>query len=335
MKIINNVSMSEHTSFRTGGMASFFVEVYSTDDLKEVIARAETEQLPYVVLGEGTNVLISDENFEGYVIRPLFMGIDLAENGEVIAGAGEHWDDLVAFAVTRNLSGLETMSFIPGSVGAAPVQNIGAYGSELKDVIDWVEVFDPKINSTRIISKAECRLDYRDSLFKSKDGKNLIITRVAVKLVLGGKPNISYKDLATHFSDFKTAPTLGQVREAVIKIRQNKLPNVKEVGTAGSFFKNPIVSESKYLELAERFTEIPSFPVGTNQRKIPLAWVLDKVCGLNGYREGNVGLFMTQPLVLVNYGGATTDDIKKFAEKISKTVKEKIDLEIMWEVNLI
>lgn len=343
MKITSSVLLSEHTSFRTGGPARFFVEAHSASDVQEIVAQAAVEGLPLIVLGEGSNVLISDDGFPGYVIVPKILGItfeDISENVEhgvrVIAGAGVHWDDLVAETVSKNLSGLENLSLIPGSVGAAPVQNIGAYGAEIGNVVEWVEVFDS--GQLRILAKDQMRLGYRDSIFKRPEGRGLIIVRVAFRLKKNGMPNISYKDVANFFAKENEdvtqikVPTVADVRNAIIKIRSEKLPDIKKYGTAGSFFKNPIISAEKYAELLEKFPGMPSYPVG-GDKKIPLAWILDKVCGLNGYREGNVGLYETQPLALVNFGGATSTEIKNFAKKIANIVKEKTEIEIEWEVN--
>ncbi len=335
MKIRHDVLLRDHTSFRIGGKARFFVEANKVEDLRKVFAAAAEENLPYLILGEGSNVLISDEGFPGYVIRPMIRGIDMEEDGTLVAGAAEHWDDVVDFSVTSGFSGLENLSWIPGSVGAAPVQNIGAYGAELKDVLIWVEAFDPTDGVVKKLTAEECRFGYRDSLFKTPAGKKLVILRVAMKLKLDGKPNISYKDLAKYFEGHKSPPTLSEVREAVIKIRQNKLPDIRKVGTAGSFFKNPIISEAKYAELSAKFPGLPSFPADEDNKKIPLAWILDKVCGLNGFREGEVGLFETQPLALVNFGKATASDVLNFANKIFEIVKEKTGIEIEWEVNKI
>lgn len=356
MKILPDISLSKHTTFRTGGNAMFFAEPESLEELQEIISRARSEGLSFLILGEGSNVLMPDDGFPGYVIVPKILGIEFSDGGEnfnetlVVAGAGVHWDDLVAETVSKNLSGLENLSWIPGSVGAAPVQNIGAYGAEIKDCLEWVEVLDAnQLNektSLRKLPPEECQFEYRDSFFKSVAGGSLVITRVAFRLKKNGMPNISYKDLANFFAD-KTAkgeyPTVAEVRNAVIAIRQAKLPDVTKLGTAGSFFKNPIISESEFVVLAKKFPGIPSFAVaasagagsGSEQdfKKIPLAWVLDKVCGLNGFREGNVGLFETQPLALVNFGGATTGEIKSFAQKISDIVREKTNLNIQWEVN--
>lgn len=361
MKTTSSVLLSQHTSFRTGGPARFFVEAESAEDVRLAVLQAKTEGAPFLILGEGSNVLISDDGLAGYVIIPKILGIEFVDASPdeketddvlVVAGAGVHWDDLVAETVLKNLSGLENLSWIPGSVGAAPVQNIGAYGAEIKDCLEWVEVIDSRkvqegqsAQPPKKIPREECRFEYRESFFKTPEGKHFIITRVAFKLRKNGKPNISYKDLANFFAD-KTAkgetPTITEVRNAVIQIRKAKLPDVAKLGTAGSFFKNPIISSEEYEVLAQKFPGLPSFPVsddGSGQgehvelKKIPLAWVLDKVCGLNGFREGNVGLFETQPLALVNFGGATTDEIKNFAQKISDIVREKTNLNIQWEVN--
>ncbi len=323
--------LSFYTSFRIGGPARFLIEVDSVKGIKIAVTFAQDKKLPYFVLGEGSNLLVSDKGFEGVVIKVKIKGIDFPESNLLVAGAGEHWDTVVAVAVSKNLSGIENLSYIPGSVGAAPVQNIGAYGSEVKEVIEWVEVFDPARMDVRTLSNADCRFGYRNSVFKSEAGKNLIVTRVAMRLKEHAKPNISYKDLAHYFANTKE-PTIAEVRNAVIEIRQKKLPDIKKVGTAGSFFKNPVITEEKYKELAGTYVGLPSFPAEQGFKKIPLAWILDKVCGLNGHKEGNVGLYETQPLALVNFGGGTASEIKSLAEKISKQIKEKTEVKIEWEV---
>ncbi len=336
MKITYSVPLSEHTTFRIGGPAKFFVEATTAEDVREAVALSKESSLPFLILGEGSNVLASDAGFDGYIIRPKILGIDLQSNGLLVVGAGEHWDDVVAFVVARNFSGIENLSWIPGSVGAAPVQNIGAYGVEVGDVVEWVEVFDTNTGEFKKLLREECGFSYRNSIFKSPEGKNFVITRVALQLVEDGQPNISYKDVAAYFSGLSIAgqlPSVADVRDAVIHIRQRKLPDVTQIGTAGSFFKNPIITESKFSELSAQYPGLPSFSEKPGFRKIPLAWVLDKVCGLNGLREGNVGLFETQPLALVNFGNATADGVKNFAQKISDIVKNKTGIEIEWEVN--
>lgn len=335
MRITPSAPLSKYTSFRTGGKARFFVEADSVGDIEKAINLARTEKLPHVILGEGTNVLISDGGFSGVVIRPMIRGVDISSDGFVVAGAGEHWDDVVAVTVSKKLSGLENMSLIPGSVGAAPVQNIGAYGAELKDVLRWVEIFDVKLNLVRTLSAEECNFGYRESLFKTEQGRGHIIIRVCMKLAPDGKPDISYKDLTGFFSDRPGLPTIAEVREAIINIRRAKLPDMSKLGTAGSFFKNPVISDSEYIALSQKFPDLPSFPASRGFKKIPLAWILDKICHLNGFRDGNVGIYENQPLAIVNYGKATTGEIHKFADKISALVKNKTGLAIEREVGLI
>jgi len=346
MKIAASEPLARHSSLRTGGPAYFFAEVDSIKELSVVIDEAKKKSLPFVVVGEGTNVLFSDHGFIGYVIRPKIMGIGISDDGLLVAGAGERWDDVVALSVAENFSGIENLAWIPGSAGAAPIQNIGAYGVEIKDVLEWVEVFDSSTGTQKTLQRDECAFGYRDSFFKTSAGKELIVIRIALRLVKNGPVNILYKDLQNYFavtpisiqtsaSAPKSTPTIAEVREAVIKIRQAKLPDIAKIGTAGSFFKNPIVSNETHRMLLEKFPDLPSFSVDDSYKKIPLAWILDKVCGLNGVRDGFVGLYETQPLALVNFGGATSTDIKNFAKKISDTVREKTNLDIEWEVNFI
>jgi len=335
MKTLLSEPLSKYTSFRTGGPAKFLIDVASVEELCRTVALTRQDNLPFVILGEGTNVLVSDEGYEGYVIRPQIKGIDFETRDLIVVGAGEHWDDMVHETVLKNLSGIENLSLIPGSTGAAPVQNIGAYGVEIADTIEWVEVFDTETSLVRKMTNEECDFGYRDSLFKGVKGKKYIITRVAMRLVPNGRPNISYKDLAEFFANSDRTSTIAEVRDAVMQIRKAKLPDPELLGTAGSFFKNPTVSDQTCLELSKKFPGIPLYIANPGFKKIPLAWILDKVCNLNGYTVGNVGLYKTQPLALVNFGGATSHEIKNFAEKISEEVKNKTNLNIEWEVNKI
>ncbi len=331
IEIFPNVPLASFTTFRVGGPARFLINVNEISDLKSAINFALSKKLSYFVIGGGSNLLVSDEGYDGVVIKLNINGIEFPESNLVIAGASEHWDTVVATSISKNLAGIENLSWIPGSVGAAPVQNIGAYGTEIREVIEWVEVFDPKIMNVRTLLNSECRFGYRDSFFKTEEGRALIVTRVAMRLSESGKPNLSYKDLANYFVG-KKQPTPLEVRNVVIDIRKNKLPDITKIGTAGSFFKNPIVTEERYTELAGLYPGLPFFPAYGGFKKIPLAWILDKVCNFNGYREGNVGLYKTQPLALVNFGGGTSIEIKKLADKIFNEVKNKTGIEIEWEV---
>ncbi len=364
MELLKNVSLAEFTSFKIGGKADYFCRVGSVAELQEALASAlGGRSLPIFILGGGSNVMVGDDGFRGLVIKIEISGIVWEEKTHqmfaayqhlVRAGAGENWDAFVAETITRGLWGLENLSGIPGTVGGAPVQNIGAYGSEVRSVIEWVEVLDRRTNQQRKLSNAECAFAYRDSIFKRPEGKNYIITRVAFRLRADGAPNLSYKDLAERFSG-KPTPSLAEVRSAVLEIRAKKFPDLDAHGTAGSFFKNPVVSREKFAELKKKFPELPGFIVpnlpldkGEKPRalrgergcvksmdkeiKLPLAWILDKVCGLKGYSHDGAALWKDQPLVLVNEGGASASDVETLAEKIVAVVKEKTGIEIEREV---
>src|ERR1035437_2259843 len=261
----------------------------------------------------------------------------------VRAGAGENWDDFVGWTVERGYGGLENLSLIPGTVGAAPVQNIGAYGVEVGELVESVEVFDVKENTFKKLSHKECHFSYRDSAFKHEKGR-YVITSVLFKLKKNTEPDISYKDLKEYFgqnaqgNDSVTSissPSITQVRDAVITIRKAKLPDLSKVGTAGSFFKNPIISKEKYLELKKKYPELPSFVEADGRVKVLLAWIIDKVCGLKGKKYGKAGINDTQALVIVNYGGATCEDVEKVVSEVEKAVKEKTGIDIEREVIMV
>lgn len=336
MNIKENVSLKDFSSFKIGGNAKYFFIAKSKEDVVRAFEFSELKKIQVFILGEGSNTLIGDKGFNGLVLKINIKGIEwnnLKNETSVIVGAGENWDNLVKLSVEKNLFGLENLSSIPGSVGAAPVQNIGAYGAEIKDVLNWVEVFDTKNKTFKIISKEKCKFGYRDSIFKKAVGKKFVITRVSLTLKNKGVLNLDYKDIKEYFNLKNVKkPTIKELREAVVGIRKRKFPDLKVHGTAGSFFKNPIVSKKKFEELKKKYPEIPSYNISDNKIKIPLAWVIDKICNLKGYREGNVGVFSKQAIVLVNYGGATSKEVEKVYQKIKKTVKQKTGINIEMEV---
>ncbi|MEK7087825.1 MAG: UDP-N-acetylmuramate dehydrogenase [Patescibacteria group bacterium] len=349
MRIREYISLKALTTLNIGGTARYFVSVGSVENLRKAVLFAKKKKLPLVVLGGGSNVLVTDEELSALVVKIEIKGMEWRDDGRysdsviVIAGAGESWDGLVVEAVKRKLCGIENLSGIPGTVGAAPVQNIGAYGAELKNVLEWVEVVNPKGSTLRSerLDFSDCQLSYRDSVFKKLKGKSLIITRVALRLEKHGIPNLTYKDLKNYFEG-KPQPTLGQIRRAVIHIRSKKFPDLKKFGTAGSFFKNPIVSKAQFERLRRKFPDLPGFPISLNAKhltlnavKVPLAWILDNICGLKGYRKGNLALFERQPIVLVNTGGASAAETKKFADEVIARVKAKTAIDVEWEVQRI
>ncbi len=326
-------NLSFFSTLKVGGNAKFLVVVQSEEEVKSAFDFAEKESLPKFLLGGGSNILFSDEDFEGVVIKNEIKGIELKDlGGEVLVscGGGENWDDLVAFCVSNGLYGLENLSGIPGTVGASPVQNIGAYGTEVKDTIFDVTFFDPKTKDFKKISNKESKFSYRDSIFKN-ELKGVFVTKVSFILKKEGTLNISYKDLESFFKEKKEISLLS-VRDAVLLIRSKKFPDLNIYGTAGSFFKNIILEKEKAQSFLKQFPEAPFFVIDEKTIKIPTGFILDKICGLKGFREGNTGLFEHQSLVLVNFGGANAKEIFDFKEKIKKIVYEITGLQIEEEV---
>jgi len=347
MKIQENVLLAPYTTFRIGEAARFFVQAQSVVDIEEAVAfaerggeqkSAEGKNLPIFILGGGSNVLISDAGWNGLVIKVELKGMTEESEGEsvrFIVSAGENWDDFVKYVVEdRGLHGLENLSAIPGTVGASPVQNIGAYGAEAKDTIEWVEVYDSIAKKVERLMNADCKFGYRDSIFKH-ERKNNIILRVAFLLKEKGKLSLEYKDLERYFTGRTSTPSLCDTRNAIIKIRAGKFPDLFKIGTAGSFFRNIVILKTDYKELLKKYPFMPCFSVDETKVKVPLAWILDKVCGLKGARRGDVGVYQNQALVLVNYGKGTAEDVKKLAGEMAASVKEKTGIVISPEVEFV
>lgn len=336
LKILENISLKDFTTIQVGGRTRYFVIVKTEEDLREALFFAKGRKLPVFVLGGGSNLLISDHGFSGLVIKNEIKGIKFVDktDDKVILeiGAGEIWDDVVFLSVTRNLFGLENMSAIPGTIGGAAVQNAGAYGIEIKDVLQSVEGLNSTNGKKFLFNNTDCQYSYRDSIFKKN--KKFIITSVKLELSKKVILRTEYAGLKNILSD-KQIIKAEDIRKAILKIREDKLPDWRNLPTAGSFFVNPVINESKYLELKDKFGEIPGFPESKGKIKVPLAWILDNICKLKGYKEGNVGLYDKQPLVLVNHGGATEKEINNFSEKIKKIVLEKTGIETITEVEKI
>lgn len=341
---------------KIGGTARYFCPVEKAEELTEVLAFAREKKIECAVLGGGSNTLIADADIDALIIKIDIKGIDWNARGTdaeeergthtelLVVGAGENWDGLVAKAVKRGLWGIENLSGIPGTVGAAPIQNIGAYGMEIKETLAWVEVFDTKTGKSRELSTKECEFGYRDSVFKHPKGKSLIVTRVALRLKRNGIPDLEYRDLQERFKIYdvrlkKEKPTLREIRKAILEIRSRKFPDLRECGTAGSFFKNPVISRRKFNELKKRHPALPGFELKIKDKglriKMSLAWVLDNICDLKGYAKGNVRLFEHQPIVLVQNGSASCTEVEAFAKEIAERVKKKTGIEIEWEVQRI
>ena len=348
MNIQKNISLKDYTTFKIGGPAKFFCIVTNEDELIEAVSFSKKNKITFFVLGGGSNLLVADKGFDGLVIKMEMRGIVFQEEiiekvidkkdsdiVKVTAMAGESWDNLVSETIKRGFFGLENLSLIPGTVGASAVQNIGAYGSEAKDSIESVYVLDVIKDEYKTLKNIDCKFDYRDSIFK-KEFERFIVLSVTFILNKKGKLNLKYDDLQEYFK-FKNInePSLEQTREAIINIRNRKLPNLKEYGTAGSFFKNTVVSQTKAKELVQKFPEMVVREVNSKKVKIPLAWILDKVCGFRGVKKGNVGTYKNQALVLINYGGATSAEMLALAQKMVDVVYEKTGIEIEPEVEYV
>ncbi len=339
MLIEKNKSLKEFTTFRIGGNAQFFCVVTNEDELVEAVSFAKANNLEVFVLGGGSNILISDNGFEGLVIKMEIKGMEFIEdeNGttRVIVKAGENWDEFVGLCVEKGLYGVENLSLIPGTVGAVPVQNIGAYGSEVKDTIESVRIFDIQDESFHDFSNSDCKFEYRNSLFKREVDRYAIVS-TTFSLKKDGQVNTGYKDLKEYFEKRNIMePTLSDVRNAVVDIRTNKLPDVRQIGTAGSFFKNPIITHGQANALEKIHPGLPIYPVDDTYVKISLAWIIDKVCGYKGVSKGNVGTYKNQALVIVNNGNATATEIIFFAQEIKNIVKEKTGIQIEEEVQFV
>lgn len=336
MKIEENIPLAHHTTFKIGGPARFFCSVTSEEELLEAVRFADEKDIPFFVLGGGSNLLVSDKGFSGLVIKMDLKGVEYKEGKgtevRVSAAAGEMWDEFVEQTVSHDLHGLENLSAIPGMVGAAPVQNVGAYGTEAAQTIILVRALDVKAMKFVDLSNADCKFHYRDSMFKHEKGK-YIITRVDFKLEKNGKANTTYRDVKDYFATRNiSSPSIEEVRKAVIDIRWNKLPDWKLWGTAGSFFKNPIISSDHFDQLKTKYPDLPGYPETDGRVKVSLAWILDKVCDAKSLCNGHVCTYEKQALVIVAQPGATAGEVVDFTHELMRLVKEKTDIEIEAEV---
>ena len=337
MKILKNYSLSRLNTFGIGAFAKFFAEVGSEEELKGLFADPVFKENKKFFLGGGSNVLFT-KDFDGIVILNKIKGIKILEEDDKTAVirsmSGVIWHDLVTFATERGYWGLENLSLIPGTVGAAPMQNIGAYGTELQEVLQNVEAFNIATGVKRVFSREECELGYRDSIFKNKLKNQYFISAVILKLSKTEKKNLTYKILSDYLEKNKIdIRSSKDISDAVSEIRKSKLPDPKLIGNAGSFFKNVFVPKDKFEGLAKIYPDMPCFKED-GEVKIPAGWLIEQ-CGWKGKRVGNAGVHEKQALVLVNYGGATGEEIVGLANKIIASVKEKFGLELVPEVNIV
>ncbi len=334
INIRREVSLLPYNTFGIPATAGLFAEVDHPKELTDFLASL-SDPSSALILGGGSNVLFVSDRCET-VIHPVFKGIEPvnATDGKVSVrvGAGEVWDDFVDWCVRQNYAGAESLSHIPGTVGACPIQNIGAYGVEAKEIIEKVETIEIATGKTVVFDNTQCQFGYRDSFFKKNKGAYLI-TAVQFGLSENFIPDIKYSELKTELSR-ETIVTVAAVRRAIIAIRDRKLPDPAEFGNAGSFFKNPVISAEKSVEISRLDSQAPLYPVAPGQYKISAAWLIQQ-SGMKDVREGRVGTFPKQPLVIVNYGGASGKEVLDFAKRIVETVDEKFGIRLEPEVNIV
>jgi UDP-N-acetylmuramate dehydrogenase len=347
--------LKPYTTFKIGGPARYFVRAASMDDFRGAMVLAEKQALPLFVLGGGSNVLVSDRGFEGVVIHPTCRGIEIrhqdAEAVTLEVNAGETWDDVVRFAIEKGWWGIENLSHIPGQAGAALVQNIGAYGQQVSDVVQSAEVVEiaTATAATRVLSVADCEFGYRRSIFNTNARGHFIIVRLTLRLAKHGRPLLDYPDVRAYFQERGIQQSsLGEIREAIISIRDRKFPFPREErgGNAGSFFKNLTLVESEYAALREmvrrnfspqeleRLEEVRNRFPSADRIKIPTAFLIE-ICGLKGQRIGGAQVNEAQPLVLLNQGGATAQDVIALAQHVRKTVRARTGMALAIEPELV
>lgn len=338
MKIIENYRLTSLNSFGVEAKCRYFAEVTHNDELIELLEKYPPQLMPHLLLGGGSNILFTSD-FDGLVIKIATKGIRVCRTtaDEILleVSAGEDWDELVKFCVENNWGGLENLSGIPGSVGSAPIQNIGAYGAELKDSFDSLSALDKNIGNIVTLSKEQCRFGYRDSIFKREFKNRYAILAVALKLsVRNHVLNMTYGAIGQNLLEMGVqSPGIMDVRNAILNIRQSKLPDPKVIGNAGSFFKNPVMSMEHFQYFIERNPGASWYPDG-DRYKIAAGWLIEQA-GWKGYREKDAGVHSKQALVLVNYGNATGKEILQLSHKVIASVYEKFDILLEAEVNII
>lgn len=337
MEIQEQVSLKAYNTFGIDVKAEYFVEVKTEAELVELCQSNFIQGKQHLVLGSGSNILFT-KDYNGVVIKNSIENIVFKKSGKlvrVIAGGGTNWHDLVLESLKKGANGLENLSLIPGTVGAAPVQNIGAYGVELKNIFEQLKAVEIGTGKVKIFTKAQCTFGYRTSVFKKELKGKYVITEVTLDLHNTKAVNTSYGIVNNILKDKGISePTSQQVSEAVISIRESKLPDPAKIGNAGSFFKNPVIPKINYKELQIKFNGMPAFPQANNKVKIPAAWLIEQT-GWKGKTIGEVGVSPDQALVLVNYGEGTGKEIKELSKAIQDSIFKKYKINLELEVNIL
>jgi UDP-N-acetylmuramate dehydrogenase len=337
LNIQHNVQLADYSTMGVKSIAKQFISIDDINEIPDIINYIESTHSDFLILGGGSNILFAND-FQGLVIRNQIKGIEILKESEshviLKIGAGENWHSLVEKCVENEWYGIENLALIPGTVGAAPIQNIGAYGAEIVNVFVELSAFDIPSKSFKTYSKRECRFGYRDSIFKNELKNQVLITSVTLRLAKHGEINASYGALKTHLDQNGIdTPNIHDVYNAVIEVRRSKLPDPDEIGNNGSFFKNPVIPVFHYDELKQEYPEMPSYPVTEHLVKVPAGWLIDRA-GWKGYRKGDAGVHAKQALVLVNYGQATGKELYVLSEQIKDDIESKYGISLVREVNV-
>ena len=333
-KLTPNLGLKGRNSFGLDAVADFAYEITSPEQIPAVMSEIAEKKLPWRVLGGGSNVILP-ASLPGATLLMNITGqtLDISNQDATLisVGGGVGWHEFVNWTLEIDLPGLENLALIPGTVGAAPIQNIGAYGVEIADYINHIEAFDAKSHAFVTITKGECQFSYRDSHFK-KNPQRYIVTKVVFRIPKAWEAKIHYADLAKQFAN-NPNPSAEEIFLAVCKVRTHKLPDPKLIGNAGSFFQNPVIPHEQYETLLKRYVDLVSYPDAPGKRKVAAGWLIDQ-CGLKGQRMGNVGVYENQALVIVNHGGGTAKDILGLAKCIQDKVREKFGVSLEIEPNI-
>ena len=337
MEIQKNFDLKNLNSFNISAKTKYFYRFSSIKELQNIIEYNKIFKEKTIILGGGSNILLT-KDFDGLIIKNEIKGVNIQSESlrhvTIEVGAGENWHNFVKWSVTNNLSGIENLALIPGSVGATPIQNIGAYGMEVKNTIKKVYCLDIETQTEKVLTNKECDFKYRDSIFKNKFKNKFIITKVVFCLNKEHANNSNYGAINEELNKLKMEPSLKSIFQAVISIRNQKLPDPKKLGNSGSFFKNPIIKNQKFVILKKIHPNIVGYPMPSGDIKVAAGWLIEQA-GWKGHTEGSAGVHKNQALVLVNYGEATGENILDLSIKIKNSIKEKFDIEITPEVNII
>ena len=336
MKILENYQLLKLNTFQIDASAKYFVEVSTQEEIETAIDFAKAKREKILILGGGSNILFT-KDFDGLIIKPINSGISVVDEDDINCiieiNSGQKWDCVVSYATENELYGIENLAGIPGDTGAAPIQNIGAYGVEIKDALESLCGFDYKENKWKRLFNHDCQFGYRNSIFKHELKNSFFIYSIRLRLSKENKINLEYSNIKDYFKENLEKISSKKIADVIRSIRSSKLPSPQILGNAGSFFKNPIVTIEKYNLIKKDFNSMPSFIVNNEYCKIPAGWLIE-MAGFKGKKFGNVGCYEKQSLIIVNFGKATGLEVLEFSQKIKSEVKNKFDIELEYEVNI-